>query len=203
MSVSKKTSPKYIIIAGVLLVIIFSFIHTISEDYFSPKKTDQTAPQAIMENVIAIQTGANGYPTDRLISPKLVNYKLNNITYLTTPHYTLFSTSGAPWEITSDYGRAINGVDEIYLWQNVVIYQPADHSQPFSTMTSDNFTIYPKTKKGHTDAPVKLVQPNMVTTAIGANANLNTKQITLLSNIQTIYSNDSPVGKSHGNTKGQ
>lgn len=203
MLAAKKNSTKYIIIIGILLIIAFGFIHTISEDLFSAKKVDPTAPRAIMENVVVIQNGANGYPTERLISPKLVNYTLNNITYLTTPHYTLYSPPGAPWEITSDYGRATNGVDEIYLWQNVVIYQPASRSQTSSTMTTDNFTIYPKTKKGHTDAAVKLVQPNMVTTAIGADADLQTKQITLLSHIQTVYSSEKPTGKNHGNAKGQ
>lgn len=180
---------RYFFFALVLVLIVAGLIHTISSDFRVKKVNNPDQPEAIMENVTMVQMGPDGYPSHRLISPEIINYQADNVTLSTNPQITLYSPPGLPWVITAKHGKASNGIEKIYLWQDVVVHRPGNKFSPPSTMTTTNFTVYPKTKTGHTDAPVRLTQPGMIVTAVGADADLAKKQISLLSNINGVYSN--------------
>lgn len=199
----KKIKKRHIILVVIFLLVIVGLWHTIGYDLFHKKASDKDLPRAIMHNVVVHEYDENGQLADILVSPKIINYAKENTSFLTTPHFTIYSPPGPPWHITSLHGRATNGVDTVFLWQNVVMQRPASQLHPPAKMLTDHFTFYPHTKKGHTDAFVKMIQPGMVVTAIGAKADLNKNTITLISHTKGIYSDESKKGDSREHTARQ
>jgi LPS export ABC transporter protein LptC len=193
----QQIKKRYVTLAAVFVLIIVGLLHTVGYDLFHKKTNERNLPRAIMHNVTVHQYGADGALSEILITPKLVNYAKDNTSFLTTPNITIFSPPGPAWKITSVYGRAIQGIDTILLWNNVVMQRPGSIFHPPAKMTTDHFTFYPKTKTGHTNAAVTLTQPGMVVTAIGAKADLNNKTITLLSHTKGVYSNNSNATKTN------
>lgn len=183
----KKVYRHFLSIVLLFLLIVVGLIHTISKDFLSRKKTDVNTPEGIMLNVVAIQMGSNGYPAQRLVSPKLINYKDNNVTYVMTPNVTIYQGKQPPWKITADYGKATNGIQKIYFWQNVIMQQDSSRFGPASVITTDHFTVITKTNEGYTDAPVKFVRSDMIATGLGAQTNFKKKEIHLLADVKSIY----------------
>lgn len=187
MALSSK-QKQYLFFFILFVIILFGLWRTIGSNWFKQKAKRQI-PQAIMHNVTVIQMDAQGNPSSQLISPQLINYQENNITYSKTPKVTLYDAPSAPWHLTAKYGKAFKGINEIYVWDHVIMHRPAGKNNPPAHLFTDNFTFFPKTKHGFTHAPVKLTQPGMVLTAIGATADLKQKKITLLSHTKGIYTN--------------
>lgn len=194
----------YIFFFLILLVIVIGLIRTVASDLFSDKKSAPQTPQAIMTNVTITEMDVTGVPSSILVTPEMVHYEEDDSTNMTTPHMTLFSPPEPPWQVTSVYGRTSNGIDKVYLWQDVVMTRPGSKFNPPETLLTPDFTIYPKTKYGETASPVKLLQPGMEVTGVGATADLNKKEINLLADTQAIYTQTPAPKKSSASssTKG-
>jgi lipopolysaccharide export system protein LptC len=94
-----------------------------------PKKAD-----SYMEEVTAMQYGANGKPTMQLITPKMVHYPEKDSTDIFAPHMTVYRKSPEPWYIESNFAKTTDGVKEILFWSNVTIHHPSDTENPATSL---------------------------------------------------------------------
>lgn len=186
----------YLFFALITLLVVVGLIRTVVSDLFAPKKILPVTPQAVMTDVTVTEMDVNGIPNSILVTPTMTHYEEGDVTDMTTPHLTLFSPPGSPWQITSVYGRTTDGIDKIYMWQDVVMTRPGSTFNPPETLLTPDFTVYPKTKYGETASPVKLLQPGMVVTGVGATADLLKKEIDLLADTKTVYTQAPPAQKS-------
>lgn len=152
-----------------------------------PEKTN-SLPDALMEEVSAIIMDKQGKPKMKIVSPKVSHYAEHDITDFISPHITLYRQHyPTPWYVTSQHAKAIQGIDHINFWQEVVIHHAADLSQPATLIQTNTLTVYPQQQTAETIDSITLTQPNLVVKAKGMHADLNTGSIKLLSDARGEY----------------
>ncbi|OGT57356.1 MAG: LPS export ABC transporter periplasmic protein LptC [Gammaproteobacteria bacterium RIFCSPHIGHO2_12_FULL_43_28] len=149
--------------------------------------TEKNVPDTLMEGVTAIIMNKEGTLDMKIETPKMVHYTENDTTNLLQPSITLYRKSPEPWHITSRFAKATQGIDNINFWENVVISHLADEHDPFTEIQTTTLMVYPHDQKATTDAPIKLIQPNLIVNAIGMRADMNTGDINLLSQTRGEY----------------
>jgi len=143
---------------------------------------DKTRPDSYMENVSGARFDEQGNLKDELIAPHLLHFSEGDTTDVTSPHLIIYNadSTGQPWHVTSNYGKALDGVNSIELWDNVKLRQPESADNAEIIMTTTQITIYPKTQFAHTDQPVKVIQLGSVVNSVGLDADIKTGTIKLL-----------------------
>lgn len=144
-------------------------------------------PDAIGYNVTYMQMDAEGKLKHKVYSPKLIHFPYKDSSTFITPRIVVMNDPANPWVITADKGSSTQGITTIYLIGNVKVHQaPGPHNTEL-TITTSKATIKGHQKFVETDQPVTIIKPGTVITAVGANANLKTKVINLLSNVKEKY----------------
>lgn len=151
----------------------------------APSSSD--APDAFMENIIAVIMNKEGRPNIKVITPKLVHYAKNNVSKLMSPQMAFYLHSSKPWLISATYAQATQGIDAINLWDNVKIQHPADEHGPATLITTSALTVHPQAQMADTAMFITLVQQNVIVKATGMHANMGTGAIDLLSEARGEY----------------
>lgn len=144
-------------------------------------------PDAIMEGVTTIVINKEGKPSLKIETPKMIHFAENDTTEITTPHVTVYRQSPKPWTIDALHARAVNGIDQINFWDNVVIHHFDDKVNPTTTMQTASLTIFPDKQIAQTDQAVVLIQPDTTIHAVGMLANLDQGTVKLMSQTRTEY----------------
>jgi lipopolysaccharide export system protein LptC len=168
---------------------------------YSPVKiaATSTRPDSFVTNItVLLMNPDTGKPQDQLFSPKMLHYPVDNTTDITTPHFIIFGSDPEPWDITSVYGKAKNGINTVKLWQDVKIHQAANSKNPAITMTTSELTIFPQQRIVQTQAPVRISSTSGIIHAVGLHANLNTGSISLLSKARGEYFPEAEVKNKNG-----
>ena len=144
-------------------------------------------PDAILEDVTARMMNKEGKLTMKVVTPKMVHYAQDNTTYFTQPLVTLYRQSPEPWQISSTYAKAIQGIERIEFWENVVVHHPKDSANPMTLIKTPSLTVLINQQLAETNDKITLIQPNLVINAVGMNADMNTGEIKLLSEARGEY----------------
>jgi len=176
-------SRKTITIISLLILALLTSWSVWQHNLNKAKANQQKNPDSFATNVTFVKMDADGVPEQQLTAPLITHYP-NDITDLTTPHFTLYMKNSSPWHLSANYGQLQDKGDTLVLKDNVKLEQPAGKDNLPLTMTTTELTIYPKTKYAHTQQPVTIVQPGRIVHAIGLNADANTKVIDLLSQVR-------------------
>lgn len=142
---------------------------------------DLQRPDAFIEDVVATDMDKNGKPHSKLIAPRIVHYASHNTSVMTEPHFIFYSENEQPWHTTSEHGKAINGNEQLELWDNVKIHQPAGRANRESTMTTEAIRYYVNQSYAHTEKPVQIHSPGTTVQAVGMKAWFKEKKVLLLS----------------------
>lgn len=149
-------------------------------------------PDAFMEDVVATIIDKQGKPSLKIVSPKMTHYVENDTTEINKPLLTLYRTTrqkaSKPWRLTANHARALQGVNQIHLWENVVINHPGDAQDEKTTLLTPTLNVYPDKQLAETLDPVVISQPYTKIQAIGMNADLATGAVKLLSQTRGEYS---------------
>ncbi len=149
-------------------------------------------PDAFMEEVVATVIDKQGKPSMTIVSPKMLHYLEKDRTDIVKPLLTLYRNSHQkatkPWRLTANHAKALQGVSQIFLWENVVINHPGDQQDVKTMLLTQALTVFPEKQFAETQGPVTIMQPNTKIHAIGMNANLNTGAVKLLSQTRGEYS---------------
>jgi lipopolysaccharide export system protein LptC len=149
-------------------------------------------PDAFMEEVVATIIDKQGKPSLIIVSPKMTHYLENDATEIIKPLMTLYRASHQkstkPWHLSADHAKALQGINQIQLWENVIINHPEDELDEKTTLLTPTLTVYPEKQTAETADPVVITQPNTKIHAIGMNADLASGAVKLLSQTQGEYS---------------
>ncbi len=178
------------------LFIAFGFIVTLSlvtwkvipMNSVAPQVVDNShLPDAYMENVTATIMNKHGKVSMVVTTPKLVHYPKHDVTDLTLPNVTLYQQSPKPWIISAKHAIARAGLDAVDYDHNVTIHHEADKTNPDTVIKTSALTVLVKDEIAKTNQLIKMIQPNIVVTAKGMRANMNTGNIKLLSSARGEY----------------
>ena len=151
-----------------------------------PTQTN-SLPDAEMENVVTTIMNEQGNPKIKIVTSKLIHYAENNTTHLSDPFITLYHQFPQPWTISSDYAKAIDGIDQVNFQGNVIIRHVTTSTQPATIIKTDTLTVYPNKQTAETNDPITLMQPNTLIKAVGMFADMNNGDIKLISQARGEY----------------
>jgi len=185
---SKKNLSFFFLLFTALLLSTWSaFI--IYQKKAAAAKDDPGRPDAFMEEVIATIIDKQGKLSIRIVSPKMTHYPKGDTTEITKPYLTLFrhQTQAKPWHLSAEHARALQGTDQILLWENVTIQHPGDLQNEQTTLLTPTLTVFPSKQLAETLDPITILQPDTKISAIGMNADLASGAVTLLSQTKGEY----------------
>jgi lipopolysaccharide export system protein LptC len=186
MSISYKNT--IISLTMVIVVGLIAWTTIQSYSHKGPIKTRNTSlPDAYMEDIVALTLDKEGKPKMKLITPKMVHYPENDTSLITSPQLTVYQKSPDPWFITANHAKAMQGVDLVHFWENVIIHQPAGEDHPATYIKTSSLTVYPNKKLAQTVDLITLNQPNLRVFSKGMQANMDTGNIKLLSETRGEY----------------
>lgn len=140
-------------------------------------------PDGFIRGAVITDLTPQGQPKLQLLSPKLLHYP-DKSTDMTTPHFVLYADDGgAPWHIYAQYGRALNGMEALLLWDQVKIERAASAKNEETTILTSELNIYPDQKLITSDKKVTLIQPGTRISSVGVRA-YQDGRVELLSNVR-------------------
>lgn len=181
----KNVSLNLSVVAAIGLAIWTTFL------FYRPDEIKGTInsslPDAFMENVNAMVMDKDGHLKMKIIAPKLVHYKEQDATHLTSPKLTFYRHSPIPWFITARFAKAIEGAEIVDFWDNVVITHPADKENPETLIKTAALRVNTEEETAETKHLITMSQPNFVIKAIGMYADMDSGNIHLLSQARGEY----------------
>lgn len=185
------TKRSFILILLLLGAIIFSVWLIRYNNRFSLVTAQNLpdTPDAYMTQALFVETDHDGAPRNRMFVPKMVHYAAHDMSEFSQPEITLYTKEHTPWHVVSDSGSSQGGIDQVDLWGNVKIHQPAGPHNNALTIYTQRMTVFPKLKTAKTDAAVTIIQPGLHVYSVGLRADLNKGEVQLLSKAKGIYEN--------------
>lgn len=144
-------------------------------------------PDAFMEDITTVIMDKQGKPSMKIVTPKMIHFAENDTTQLISPQLTLYRQSPNPWFVSSKFGKATQGIDNVDFWDNVVIHHAADINNPATIIKTSTLTVHPNKKTAETNENITMEQPGIVVSAKGMFADMNKGDIKLLSQARGIY----------------
>ncbi len=179
---------RYLVSTPILISLFFTIYILKDTHQHNPTANANTkGPEAVMENVIAIQMNSSGHIQSKLHTPKMVRYPGENRVTILQPRLEIYNATGKPWQIVAKQGEATETADKIELWQEVRIKQPNNLYQNSTTLLTERLSIFPNDKIAKTSQAVTVQQPGITMQARGLNANIGSGHIELLSNVEGQY----------------
>lgn len=190
-------APKNIAILLALLATTLYSIWLVQQTHHSKqhKPQNQSYPDAFLHNTIATHFDKLGKIHSQLISPSIVHYSIDNVALLEEPHFIVFhNEKRQPWHLTAKHGKSMHGQEQLILWDQVKLQQPAGAHNQDLTMDTSQLTIFPPKNYAQTGKPVTITQPDKVVNAIGMKVYFKEKRLQLLSQVRGVIDEGS---KSH------
>ncbi|OGT54917.1 MAG: LPS export ABC transporter periplasmic protein LptC [Gammaproteobacteria bacterium RIFCSPHIGHO2_12_FULL_42_10] len=149
----------------------------------------ENAPDAYMDHVTAMILDKTGNPRIKIASPKMMHYAKDDQSHFLHPALTIYRTDCKPWVVTSLHAEAIQGMNEINFWQDVVLHHASDRKGPDTVIKTPRLTVYTKTQLATTQDAITLIQPDLISQATGMIADMHESRIQLLSEARAFYTN--------------
>lgn len=178
---------RWLIYTVLVLIVFIGILYNFSIRLKNKHKVKLDTVQSFMTNVHATAYDKLGHVKDVLVSPRVTHLYKDNTTLADHPYVTATAKSGPPWQIHAEHGKLLNGKEEVQLWGNVNITQPAGIGSQNTTLLTSKITYYPQRKFAETDQPVTIMQPGTVIHGIGMTADLNKGLINILHHTQGQY----------------
>jgi LPS export ABC transporter protein LptC len=150
-------------------------------------RTSASNPDFFITDAIYTKFTQEGKVGTKIISPQVTHLALNNSYFFIYPEMSIYLPQEEPWQISAHHGSSKQGKSQIYLWDQVQIKRMAGINNPHYDITTAALTIYPDSKFAKTEHPITIVQDNITTRALGAQADFKTGIIKLMKKIEGIF----------------
>lgn len=147
-------------------------------------------PDSYLYEVEGLSTDDTGQVNYRLTANTMIHYPKEDITFFEKIAVWNYLKAGEPWTLAADHGRAQSGKTSLDLWGNVKVHQAPSEGNTENTLLTTALTLYPKQRYAKTASWVTLLQPGITVTALGAEADMETKTIHLLAHAKGILLQD-------------
>lgn len=142
------------------------------------------APDYFTRDFVAVTTGPDGTRQRELKAEQMLHLPESDTLELTAPRLTLYEKTVPRWQISATRGRVEQDGDKVLL-EGQVLLQQAEPAQ--LELATEILQIYPDRRYAETAAPVTMTAPEGRVAAVGMQADMNRRQITLLSNVHGRY----------------
>lgn len=144
-------------------------------------------PDAFAININYMQMDQNGNLHNKFFATQLSHFQYNNSANFQKPIITIVTPNKTDWVITAKRGNSKHGSEKIDLVGNVKFYQAAGLDNQETTISTEHAVFFMEQKLIKTDKHVVITQPGLIAESDGADANLATSFISLLSNVNETY----------------
>lgn len=154
--------------------------HTAGEQTVQP--TDY-----VLHDFTIVSLGKDGKESTMLKGPEMERLRSDRTYTLRTPLFLLPDAQGRYWQLRSNTGWISADGKEIRLRGNVSGDSPAVPEVRPTTLRTDSLDAFPDTHQVRTAAAVVMTQPGIMQSGVGFQADLKTRQYTLLSQVKSRY----------------
>lgn len=183
---SRKTVFFAIVLASTIVVSCWLALN-VAKNLLHERNLSAQNPDFFMRNVVYTQLDESGRINSQITAPSLVHYLENDVAVFTLPHLLVFNPKQKLWDIRAEQGKSVGFMGKIYLSGDVNIERmPLAHDFGFKVKTTA-LTVYPESKTADTKEPVTILQNGSVVNALGAQADLATGTVNLLSQVKGSY----------------
>ena len=135
-------------------------------------------------NAHSIQYREDGSLAYEMTAARLEHMKATDVTNVSTPDLFFYrEAEPQPWHVQSVRAEVSPGGKQVELIDDVRV-QRTDAANRTLLLTTTRMTVIPDQNFAQTEQPVKITEPNGVTTAIGRKAYLKDSRMLLLSNVR-------------------
>ncbi|KAF1067306.1 MAG: Lipopolysaccharide export system protein LptC [Pseudomonas citronellolis] len=135
-------------------------------------------------NAHSLQYRDDGALQYEMTAERMEHVKATDITNVTTPDLFFFREGETlPWHVQSVRAEVAPEGKQVELIDDVRV-QRTDAQKRTLLLNTTRMTVIPDQNYAQTDQPVKITEPNGVTTAVGMKAYLKDSRMLLLSNVR-------------------
>lgn len=144
-------------------------------------------PDYIVDQLSAVQMGADGRTKSTLTANKMLHYPDDDSTFLTMPRWVSYEAEAPPITVTSREGTVSSNGENIYFRDNVRVVRAAHGEHSELVLETSVLHVIPNQNLAQTDQPVRITDANTVVNAIGLELNSETHVLKLLSQVKGTY----------------
>jgi len=145
-------------------------------------------PDYFMENFVSTKTDKSGQLKAVLAAVKMFHFPDDDTTHLVRPRLTQFNKDGNYHQIEAQRGLISSDGDTAQFYDNVIVFQPAQHDRGEVHMFTNYLKILPKANLASTPEEVKITEsPYSYMTGIGMVFDKNNDEITLQKRVKIHY----------------
>lgn len=148
-------------------------------------------PDFFMTEAVYTKFNSAGQIRNQFQTDKITHFTASNSYVFEHPNIVMHNSNEQPWLITANKGKSEQGKSKIYLWDNVKVTQAAGTANSECDITTSELSIFPDVKFAETTQPVTIIQNSNITKAVGMQADFKAGIIKLLSNVKSVYQNQS------------
>lgn len=149
--------------------------------------SNNNAPDSYMTDVSVMRTNNDSGEVQNQLYAKLMTHYANQTTLFSQPHFVFYHPPAEPWNLTAKQGQAEDGINEVKLWDQVVLAQAAGTQTQPITINTSQVTVHPKQHFAQTKELVTAIEPGVYVTAIGMHVDFKTQIVDLLSHVRVQY----------------
>lgn len=146
-----------------------------------------TTTDTVMTELNLQQFSSTGKLANSLQSPLVRHVPKNNTHWIKTPRIAIVQDGQGQWEIHAQQATALYGGAKIIFKDSVRIHQHKGKHNEETTFRTEAITYFPKTKHAITSEEIVLEQPGNQVQAKGMKADLEKKNVQLLSQTRGTY----------------
>jgi lipopolysaccharide export system protein LptC len=172
----------------IIIALVFAAIGywNISPERFLDQPQAVQPPPSVdffIENARSRQFQADGSLRYELTAERLEHLRDSDISLLSQPDLLIHRLNEQPWRVRSLRGEVAPQGSQVELIDAVRIEQTTPQNR-FTRLTTSRLTIFPEREYAETAQPVRIENPDGVTTATGMQAYVNEGRVLLLSNVR-------------------
>jgi len=154
-----------------------------------PPETGIVTQTGVVQNLSLNQTNQLGQLAYSATIDSITQFSNGNNNFMNLNATAYNQNNDPPWHLIAPNGQTLDNNNQIVLAGNVVLFREATAKASAIRVETQSATIYSQENYAQTTYPIKIYEPGTknVTTAVGANANFKTQQVSLLSQVISTY----------------
>lgn len=141
----------------------------------------------VLGNFEIISLDEQGKESVTLRAPSLERSRADESMSVEQPLFLLPDDDGLQWQLRAKTGWISARGDEMRLRGDVEGDSPKSENIPPTTFRTQSLNVFPRRNQLHTDDIVSITRPGIIQTGVGFQADLKSKQYSLLSQVKTRY----------------
>ena len=171
---------------GLLLIVGWVLVDRAPE-ITPPEQTTADQADYFVDDFTVTATRPSGEVEYRLTASSMQHYPKAATWHFTAPHLLFYPTTGEPWRVTAEKGKAWSDGDDILLQGPVAIRRASGPvNRPMNVDTFD-LHLKPNDDYAFTDRQTVLYSGGMRMTGVGARAYMDQQKLELLSQVKGRY----------------